>query len=175
MSLSTFPASQHPICEIRVAASDHKGARLMACLLADVGQLQGLLPLSLHSDAPEEEGKPAGPPCVTIRFAGDRTDSMEILAVLDDGLKKKPDRGLVLVNSRKAQPESGLKSIDADGIANSLGVPSYLPMLGGVARLAGWSDLNQVKSAVGMVLQGAAPQWLTPGLEAVEAGYNSVA
>lgn len=175
MSLTTFSANQHSICEIRVAAADHKGARFMACLLADVGQQQGLLPLSIHSDAQEEEGKPMGPPCITVRFAGDRAGSMEILAVLDNGLKKKPERGLVLVNSRKAQPESGLKSLDADGIASSLGVPVYLPMLGGVARLAGWSDLNQVKSAVGMALRGAAPQWLAPGLQAVEAGYNSVA
>lgn len=173
MSLNT---AQRSICEIKVAAADRKGARFLACLLADVGQLQGLMPLSIHTDSQvDEQGRPHGSPCITVQFAGSRDDCLEILAVLDDGCHNNGAHGLVLVNSRKAQPGAGLRSLDADGIANSLGVPSYLPMVGGVARLAGWSDLGRLKSAVGMALEGTAPHWVTPGLEAVEAGYNSVA
>ncbi|HEY8346166.1 MAG TPA: hypothetical protein VIL07_02690 [Symbiobacteriaceae bacterium] len=176
MAFSTGLAAHPSTCEIRVTASDRRRARLMACLLADVGQAQGWLPLTIRTIArPEWRPRNGGTEWVSVQFAGESNAPAEVVAVLDEDLYEEPDHGLVLLNSRESRRSDRLRSLDANSIASALGVPAYLPMVGAVARLAGWSNLEQVKSAVGVALQESAPQWLQPGLQAVEAGYRALA
>lgn len=176
MSFSTGTAAHPSTCEIRVTASDRRRARLMACLLADVGQAQGWLPLRIRTMAQNRlRPKRGDTEWVSVQFAGESSAPAEVLAVLDADLYEEPDHGLVLLNSPESRQGDRLRSLDADSIASALGVPAYLPMVGAVAKVAGWSDLEQVKSAVSAALQGAAPQWLQPGLKAVEAGYRALA
>lgn len=55
-----------------------------------------------------------------------------------------------------------------------MGIPVYLPMVGAVARAAGWLDLARVKAAVRLALQSTAPYWVEPGIAGVEAGFMAL-
>lgn len=162
-------------CELHVAASGGQGARALACLLANVGQLHGLPTLSTRSSTdplkvrPSHQGETA---TVLLAKQGER---VRVTAVLEPSLMNIEGDGLLLVNSPETIRSETVRSLDAAGIARTLGVPTYLPMVGAVARAAGWHDLNRVKTAVRLALQSLAPYWVEPGVAAVEAGFHAMA
>lgn len=173
--MSMLMVQDQSIGELQVSAAGGQGARAMACLLADVGQFQGVLPLSMRSTTdPLKVCCPDEAETAVVRFAGAAKQGFRLTAVLEPKLANSCAEGMVLVNSEKAVQNDGVRSLDANRIANQLGVPAYLPMVGAVARMAGWSDLGRVKDAVRMALADVAPYWVEPAMAAVEAGYKSV-
>ncbi|HEY3367340.1 MAG TPA: hypothetical protein VGK74_19965 [Symbiobacteriaceae bacterium] len=162
--------------EFHVAAPGGQGARALACMLADVGQMHGLSALSKRSGTdPQKVRGSHQTETATVRFSNTDGQPFRVTAVMHPELMDKAGDGLLLVNCRQPIETGTVRSIDAAGIAQALGVPAYLPMLGALAKSAGWADLNRVKTAVKMILEDLAPYWVEPGLAAVEAGYCSLA
>jgi hypothetical protein len=162
--------------ELRVTASGDRGARALACLLADVGQLQGMTTLSMRTAAdPLRVRRPDQTEHVTLRLVGPGLLPVSLTAVMTPQLMNEAGDGFLVLNTSQAVRTETVCSIDADGIAQSLGIPAYLPMVGAIARAAGWADLNRVKAAVRMALEGVAPYWVESGLAGVEAGFYAVA
>lgn len=166
-------AHGHNICEMHVAAPGNVGSRAMLRLLADAGRHQGLSPISMTSSTDPQKVRPADQTeHATLRFSA-ATPSC-LTAIMEPALVNLSHSGFLLVNSARPIDSESACSIDADGIARSLGIPAYLPMVGAMARAAGWTDLDRLKAVVRIAMEDTAPYWVGPALQGVEAGFQAL-
>lgn len=174
-----MPANQTHTTQIthvlHVAAPGGHGARALLRLLTDAGRHLGLTPLSSRSCTDPLKVRPSHQSeSGTICFSAAGGQPIRVTAVLHPNLMHLAGEGVLLVNSREPICSETVCSVDADGIARGLGIPAYLPMIGAIARLAGWNDLERIKAVVRLTLEDTAPYWVGPGLAGVEAGFQSV-
>lgn len=174
-----MPANQTHTTQIthvlHVAAPGGQGARALLRLLMDAGRHLGLTPLSFRSCTDPQRVRPAHQAeSGTICFSARGGRPVRVTAVLQPNLMHLAAEGILLVNSREPICSETVCSVDADGIARDLGIPAYLPMIGAIARLAGWTDLERIKAFVRLALEDTAPYWIGAGLDGVESGFRSV-